>query len=483
MNVLWIMADHFRGDCMGCAGHEVVRTPNLDRLAARGTHFTNAYTVSPLCCPSRMSFFTGRYVHDHRVWWNGLSARPGLALLPDVFRQAGYRTGLIGKLHFYPQDQAYGFDHRELHEEGMWDPTVPNAYHNWYKQKHGGRSPVDQTEWFGNRHAETGVCDMPEDDEQTFWAAERAGAFMAENRDRPFFCFTSFIRPHSPYNPLRRFLDLYRDEAVEPPDFSREELDALPPRVRAQIEAHGWDQLGPEDFREVRRCYYALCSQVDAAVGQLLDRLESLGLAGNTIVVFAADHGDFVGEHGAMHKMHLWDGSIHIPMIVADPREAGGQCAKGLVESIDLMPTLLDLCGVPFDESIQGRSFAPALRDPALPGRDAVFAEYAYHSVTQDVCRVRDSCADLNTVSVRTDRWKYIHYPYEAGGELYDLARDPGEQRNLYADPAFQHVRYDLQARLLDWRLSWRESGYDPSDASNHFFATYYARRGRSEAV
>lgn len=470
MNVLWIMADHFRADCLGCMGHPVVQTPNLDRLAARGTLFENAFSVSPLCCPSRMSYFSGRYVHDHGVWWNGVPARPGIPVLPGILQSAGYRTGLIGKLHFYPQEPMHGFDQRELREECL--PSALDAYRAFLERKRPvAAGPGERTEWRGKQAAETGICRMPEDEEETFWVAERVRAFLKQNRGRAFFCFASFIRPHSPYNPLVRFLDLYRDADIEAPPFSREEWDALPSRVRTQIEAHGWDALGPDDFREVRRHYYGLCSQVDAAAGRILDGLNELGLADRTVVVFAADHGDFVGEHGALHKMHLWDGALHVPLILADPRRDGGQRSAGLVESVDLMPTLLEICGVARPGIGAGRSLLPLLLQPASPFREAVFSEYAFHSITRQARRIRDACADLNTAAVRTAQWKYIHYPGEDGGELYDICADPGERRNLYRDPRSRHVREHMRRRLLDWRLSWRASGCDPPGASNPYFA------------
>ena len=429
MNVLWIMADQMRGDCAGFMAHPVVRTPNLDALAARSVVFENAFAQSPICTPSRVCYFTGRYVHAHGAWWNGVPMSRGRALLPEIIRRSRYHTGLIGKLHFFPQDCDYGFDCRELHEEHL--PRELSAYHRFLERRTPpSKPPAACTEW-AHRAAGVGLCHMDETIEETRWAADGACAFLKEQTEQPFFLHVSFIRPHSPYNPLPRFARLYEDADIAAPSFSREEYDHTPPRVRANADSHGWHTLGPEDFVAIRRNYYALCSQVDENVGRILSCLEERGLADSTIVVFAADHGDFVGEHGWLGKCHLWDGSLHVPLVIYDPRLKDCPLRyPGLVETIDVMPTLLELLDIPVPPTIQGKSLVHVMENSERLHRDAVFAEFASYSVHGGVHEVLRACRNPNIACVRTDRWKYIHYIDEPVSSAYRVSVTSTSQGN-----------------------------------------------------
>jgi len=397
-------------------------------------------------------------------------------LLPEILRQNGYRTELIGKLHFFPQQPDYGFHHRELEEEAM--PEDLSAYGAFLAaQQPPAKRAGASTSWSGI--PEVGVCNMAEELEETRWVADRADDFLQGAGKNPFFLFASFIRPHSPYNPLARYLDLYNNARIDPPMFDQSEWDNLPPRVREHARITGWGRLTPDDFVEIRRHYYALCTMVDENVGRILDSIDRAGLAEETIVVFTSDHGDFLGEHGQLHKMYLWDGSLHVPLIVRDPRRPAGLRYPGLVESIDVMPTLLDLVGIAAPPECQGASFSNALVDPGATHKQAVFAEYAHHSVFKGATKLYDACEDLNSISARTERYKYIHSPSEAG-ELYDIVADPGERVNLYHDPAMADVRQDLMMQLLDWRTGMRSFGYQQPDPSNPYFRQYFKELGQA---
>jgi arylsulfatase len=475
MNILWIMADQMRGDCLGCMGHPIVRTPALDTLASEGVLFRNAYSQYALCTPSRACFFTSRYAHAHGAWWNGVAAVGDQPLFPEILRAQGYRTGLVGKLHLYPQTESHGFDRKEVHEERL--PGELSAYAAFLRRQNPlGPWPRQATTWDPGHptSARTGICHMPEELEETRWVADRACAYLRERTEEPFFLYASFIRPHSPYNPLPRFAQMYEDAEIQAPPFDRKEWEHLPPRVRAQIESVGWDALGPNDFSAMRQRYYALCSQVDESVGRILACLEAQGLADSTIVVFASDHGDMMGEHGAAGKGHLWDGALHVPLILRDPRRTdwASECS-GLVETIDLAPTLLEMIDARIDPRMQGRSVTPALGGPSLSHRDAVFAECAAYTVNRGVHDVLAACQDPNSVSVRTDRWKFIHFPGEPG-ELHDLDADPGEQHNLFGEPDYQPVVREMFERLLTWRVSTTTSGLSTPEPSNSYFSTLF---------
>jgi choline-sulfatase len=471
MNVLWLMADQMRGDCPGFMGHPIVQTPHLDQLAAKGTVFENAYTVSSLCTPSRTSYFTSRYVHEHGAWWNGIPTSRDFPLLPELLQDAGYHTGLIGKLHFNPQERPFGFDHKELHEERL--PTELSAYDRFLAaQDPPAPHPAQATDW-QDRPVRVGVCEMEEELEETRWVADRSCAFLREQGDEPFFLYASFLRPHSPYNPLERYLRMYDDIEIEAPAFDPEEWDRLPPRVRVAAETVGWSKASAEDFAAVRRHYYALCTQVDYNVGRILRCLEEEGLADSTIVVFASDHGDFVGEHGGYGKRHLWDGSLHVPLVIHDPRRTTASRYPGLVASLDVMPTLLAMLDLPVMPEFRGKSLLPVMEDPALPHRDAVFSEFAHYEVHTQVREVLAACQDPNSVSVHTDRWKYIYYAGERD-ELYDLAADPGERWNLIDDPDTLPVQMALRDLILQWRVRMDTNDYSLPQSSNSYFSNYF---------
>lgn len=471
MNVLWIMADQMRADALGFMGNPLAHTPNLDALAARGAVFTQTFSQSPLCTPARTSLFTSRYVHAHGAWWNGVPPSRPRATLPAMLRANGYRTALVGKLHFNPADLDHGFDYKEMHEEHL--PEALSAYDAFLAaQTPPAQRAGHYTEWT-RKAASVGVCRMPEELEETRWVADRACRYLRDAAHEPFFLFCSFVRPHSPYNPLERFLDMFRDADIEAPPFSSEEWDALPPRVRLRARAHGWDALTPDDMAEARRHYYALCAQVDENVGRVMRTLEQEGLADSTIVVFCSDHGDFMGEHGYFLKEHLWDGALHVPLAIVDPRRAEPVRSSALVESIDVMPTLLELLGLPRPPSLQGQSLVPLFDTPDAAHREAVFAEFTTHILSNHVHALLAASPCPTYLSARTRRWKYIHYADE-DGELYDLEADPGERRNLYAHDDLRDVREHMRLLLLDWRLRCEDRSAPAPD--NSYFLAYFSK-------
>jgi arylsulfatase A-like enzyme len=317
---------------------------------------------------------------------------------------------------------------------------------------------------------------MEEAQEETRWVADRTCAFLKERATQPFFLFASFIRPHSPYNPLPRFAELYSDAEVSTPTFDRAEWDQVPTRVRATAESWGWDRLTPDDFREVRRGYYGLCSQIDESIGRILRGLEEAGLADSTIIVFTSDHGDFLGEHGLLFKEHLYEGALHVPLIIGDPRQKRvGLRNSGLVETIDIMPTLLELVELDAPSQMRGKSLKPLMEDPCRPHRSAVFSEWTTHCVNSNARHVLDACVNPNIKSVRTTEWKYIHYVGEPG-ELYHISDDPGENRNLFDDPACLSVKKHMQELLLNWLIASEELSEPQKD--NPYFAQTFSPLG-----
>ena len=468
-NILWIMVDQMRADCLGMMGNSAVQTPNLDALAHRGVAFENVFAQFPICTPSRASIFTGRYVHSHGAWCNGVPISREAILLPEYLRDCGFDTSIIGKLHLFPQESDHGFNYRELHEEHL-DDSLSGYVDFLNRNGQKGGLPGNQTDW---QNKPIGICTMDEPYEETRWVANRARNWMREIRkeNQPFFLYSSFLRPHSPYNPLERFARMYDDTKIDPPAFDSEEWDRIPPRHRMYAESKDFNHTS-EEWTQLRLHYYALCTQVDESVGALLQALEDTGLAEDTLVLFTSDHGDYVGDHGLYGKGHPWDSAIHVPLIVYDPTDPGnGVRYPGLVESIDILPSVLDLVGLDIPQAVQGKSFMPAVRGEVEEHRSAVFSETVTHTNAQDVGPLFSVCPERHLITIRTKRWKYIHYVDEPG-ELYDLDSDPGERRNLIGLPEMTDTIATLRNRILDWTV--QSSGFSAPDINNSYLNNYF---------
>jgi arylsulfatase A-like enzyme len=481
-NIVWIMADQLRADCLGANGNSIIKTPHLDRLAQQSANFAQAFVQAPVCVPSRASFFTGRYPHSHRNRVNYTPLQAGEVLLPARLQAAGYRTALVGKTHLYYRypptaDEARrtGFELVDLHdgvpftdewsEYAQWrqahDPLRDIPYRRLARQVPGLRASL-RADGNPNRAA------IDQQYTDTTWTGMRARERLKELAagDRPFFLFCSFWKPHSPYEVPAPFDSMYNQVEIPlPPAETLESIGRLPPPVQKLI-LRGKKPEYAMDRRQLEwlyRSYYGTVSHLDREVGLILDALKDLGALENTIVVFTSDHGDQLLEHGLLGKNVFFEASIHVPLVIGFPgRVRPGRC-DALVESIDVLPTLLALAGLAEPENCQGRSLT-ALCDGSgrpAPPRDAVFSENVIPEVITDggldfafakgkgVKGVRHPDAKM----VRTRRWKYNYYP-DGYAELYDLEHDPHEQHNLAADPAQKPVVDEMQRRLLNWLIT-----------------------------
>ncbi len=455
-NVLLITADEMRHDCLGAAGHPVLRTPHLDALAARGVRFTNAYTPYPVCVPARLSIMSGQYAHAHGAMGNGAMIPPGQPTIASLVRDAGYRTAAFGKMHFWPPRTAMGFQHMRLAEQAGAGWKVDD-YHSDYLAQRGqidewdrwdqhqpyrDQAPAEYWEGFGARPSA-----LPEEHYHTTWIAQETIAWLEkQSGDRPFFAWTSFIKPHHPFDPPRPWDTLY-DPAAIPPLGDPNEALAKPlmtaggrrdPR-RAFFDLR---TLSAEAFARVAAYYYATISHIDHHVGRMLDALRELGRLDNTLVVFASDHGDYMGDYGLILKSPSvpYDALARVPLIVAGPGCEAGVVCDALVSLVDLLPTVAAAGGAPVPPFVQGRDLAPLLTgahgpDETRPWRDAVFSE------TREI------------KAVRTARHKYLYNSRLGIEELYDLQADPGERRDLAQDPACAPHIAALRRRLLDWMI------------------------------
>lgn len=436
MNVLVLLSDEHQHDAMGCAGHPVVRTPNLDRLAARGTRFARAWSPSPVCVPARASLATGRWVHEIRYWDNATGYDGAVPGWGHRLQSAGITVESIGKLHYRDEAAPTGFDRQHLPTH-LWqgigqvwgsvrDP-LPETM---------GRSPLYDE--MGEGESKYNAYDRK--------VTERAVAWLGEHRDdsKPWVLFVGLVAPHFPLVVPREFLDLYPPEAMALPRLRPADGYRRHPWVERQARHMDHDAaIGSDERRRLAiACYYGLTTFMDAQVGRILAALEASGRAGDTLVVYSSDHGDNLGVRGMWNKCLLYRESAGVPMIVAGPGIPAGKVCGTNANLVDLDATLADVLGLPAAAAAQGipgrslRLMANAPDDPARPG----FSEY--HAVG----------SPSGAYMLVRGRYKYHHY-VGFTPELFDLEADPGEARDLASDPAHAHVLRDMEAelrRLLD---------------------------------
>ncbi|MSV27915.1 MAG: DUF4976 domain-containing protein [Bryobacterales bacterium] len=461
-NVLLILADQLRFDCLGAHGNRLIRTPHLDRLAAGGADFTGAFVQAPVCVPSRVSLLTGRYPHSHKNRVNYTPCDPSEIFLQRRLRDAGYQTGSVGKLHYFPPTAAHarstGFD-RVLLDDGV---AATDPYSDYVKWR-GANDPNAATPYLttekGAANPFRGV--IPYQFTPTHWTGEESCRMLREfaASPRPFFLHCSFFKPHSPYTVPPPYDTMYGSIDIPlPPRISLDQIHELPLPVQKQIlRFNPQYNMDRTRLQWIWRSYYGAVSMVDYEVGRILDELERSGRAADTIVIFTTDHGDQLLEHGLEGKNLFYESSVHIPMLVRFPGRVQPGVERGLVEQVDVVPSVLEWCGLPAAPRVQGRGLFHA--------RDAVFAENIIPEVItgggrdyafvpgEGIKGVRHPDAKM----VRTARWKLNYYPGQ-GGELYDLAEDPGEIRNLFNEPGLQATVREMKDRLLDWLITTDET-------------------------
>lgn len=437
-NILCIMVDEMRWDAMSCQGHPLVETPALDKLAQQGTRFENCYTVSPVCCPARACFFSSRYAHVNGVESNGYPARNGEIFLPTILRHHGYHTAISGKLHYTPKQFDYGFDQFwTFTNEG---PTPELGYIAYLQKTYGSPAKWPRVE---------GSCPWPNDelgrdvgvflhkaaDFETEWITDRSLDYLRsrQKEQKPWFLFTSYLKPHSPSVEPQPWFGKYKPSDIPMPALPANAREIRASKRGRQRRAFVDD---PEMVRIMSAIYYGSIAHIDNQIARLLAELDRLGMADNTLVMFTADHGNMLGDHGRWFKGVMYEGSARVPMLWRGPkgsRENGGKVVRQAIENTDVMPALLEAAGLPIPEGLQGRSFLKLARSGDPNWKGTVFSQ------------LRDRMWLENG-------FKYIESGASGQGtpELYDLRNDPREQRNLAADPAHNarlaHARQRIAA-------------------------------------
>lgn len=422
-NVLFIMSDDL-ANLMGAYGDPLAKTPNLDQLAGRGLRFDRAYCAFPLCGPSRNSMLTGLYPNSNGILQNGQIFRqtiPKHCSLPQAFRINGYVTARVGKLYHYNVPNSVGTDGHDdpasweleanpagvdrLQEHPKIKSLIPNQFGgtlSWFA------SPADET-----KHTDSLLVD------DAAWMLER----FASKKDRPFFLSVGLFRPHTPYVAPEKYFKLF-DRASMPVVSGIEEDRRDIPQPALASGKKEQDSMSDDLRREVLQAYYASISFMDAQVGRLIQTLDRLKLADNTIIVFTSDHGYHTGQHGLWQKMSLFEESARVPLLIIAPGVTKpGSASKTPVSHVDIYPTLAELAGISKPSSLQGQSLVPILKDPNSTGRG--------WAITQ-VTRGNEKNGVFLGYTLRTSRYRYTEWDGgKRGRELYDHETDPLEKTNL----------------------------------------------------
>lgn len=420
-NVLFIIADDQRWDTMSCAGNPVLKTPNLDRIAAEGARFANSFSTTSICAPARASFLTGKYAYRNGVRDLGIDLPDDQKTFLELLRDAGYETGYVGKYHLG------GNEHGQKRVD-YWGGFPGQGK---YKQ--------------GDQH----LTDI---------LGQRAVDFLRQEHSKPFCLAVGFKAPHCQdgatpeFQYAPRFESLFKDVEIPYPPTFEGTYEKKPECVRESLgrTRWGWRFATREMFQETVKSYYRLIAGVDEAVGRMLDTLDQIGAADNTLVIFTGDQGFLLGDHGLAGKWLMYEESIRMPLLMRyPPLQRAGLALDELVLNIDVAPTVLDLCGVPIPADMQGHSVRPLLEGkPEANWRTAFLYEYfGGHNVPA-------------IEGVRTRDWKCVRYladaKFQPAEELYSMAWDPHETTDLATDGQYVYELEFMKQLLEQLKLDTR---------------------------
>lgn len=460
MNVLFLFDDQHNADCLGYAGHPLVQTPNLDRLAAHAVHFNNMYCCGAICGPSRTSFFTGAHLRTHGHYQNTGDLRRPMPNLVEVLKANGYHTFQAGKDHLPPSISDH-FD--EMHTMATYKRQLASR----------GLAPgIFGTDF--KKNFMSAVSPLSEQDQDETWTADRSIDYLKSRagKSEPFFMWVSFHRPHAPHTPPASFDGMYKPEDI-PVDWNEyEAFENSRLQNRPMIEDFwkvGAVRHDPAVFQKAVCRYLALISLIDKNIGRILDSLKETGLDRETLVVFSSDHGDWAGRYGQLGKnLPAYDPLLRIPFIWHDPQRPGdaGRCVNGLCSNVDLMPSLLERLGIAIPPTVEGQSLVPHLDGFPLPQREAVFAETAMEK------------------TIRTREWKltfFVRHPHR--GQLFKMGPRPDEIANFWDDPSCAHVKQDLLLRLIEWMVRCEQPHNAPGNWEAVVDTRWYNWLNRQERV
>lgn len=499
-NVLYIMSDQLRWDHLACAGHPCLRTPNIDAFARRGVRFANAFVQSGICGPSRMSAYTGRYVSSHGATHNRVPLSVGEVTLGWHLRNSGRTLTLCGKTHM--MTDAHGMQRlhldgqnelKALLDEGWFQPidrydghhAEPlGGYAQWLRAQ-GYDSADPWTDYVISVTAPDGnvlsgwkmrnvhlPARVAEPHSETAYTTDRALDFLRAQGDRPWVLHLSYVKPHWPYVAPAPYHARYTAAQCLPVQRHADERGPhAHPVMRAfQDEEVSVNFQNDDCIRTVRPAYQGLVEQLDTHLGRVFEELGRQDLWRDTLVIFTADHGDYLGDHWLGEKELFHDCIQRVPFILHDPSPQAdatrGSTDTRLVEAIDVVPTVLDALQLdPASHLVEGRSLLPLTRGATDAWRDAAFSEldWTFRGARR---RLGQPSGHHHAWMLRTDRWKYVHWSSGYRPQLFDLAADPQEFHDLGADPSHAAERDELRERLLAWftslkrrtTLTWAEA-------------------------
>ncbi|MCC6305808.1 MAG: sulfatase-like hydrolase/transferase [Rhodobacteraceae bacterium] len=446
-NVLLVMTDQQRGDCLSIAGHPVLMTPNMDAIAGAGTRFSRAYSTCPVCIPARRSLMTGLFPASHGVvGFNETDEWDAATALTTPLRDAGYQTGLVGRaMHLFPPRKRYGFEQMV---------TGTSHYRDWLERHLPGETFQRGSGYYatGPMHNDWTARPWPWDEtlHQTNWTVAEGLRFL---RDRdpssPYFLVVSFLAPHPPLVPPAFYMERYRRLPAPPPvigDWARPPEGGGRGRDIADLRV----DLRGEALAAARAAYWGLINHVDDQLRRLLTPVDDPIDRANTVIVFTSDHGEMLGDHHFWRKSLPYEGAAHIPLAIAAPPRFGlpaGQVVDRPVALEDIMPTVLDLCGVPLPGGLDGASLAPFLRGERPPWRPHLHIEHA------------EGINDLPHQTLTDGREKFVWFTADGREQFFDLRADPTECRDLIGSPAHAG-RVDHWRRALVAELAGRPEGF-----------------------
>lgn len=464
-NVLLIMVDQMRADCLSISDHPVVDTPNLDELARGGALFTNAYAATPSCVPARASVLTGmsqastgRVGYQDKVPWNYENT------IADEFTKAGYHTQSIGKMHVYPTRNLCGFHNVVLHDGYLHynrfkynTKTTESAdyvddYLNWMRERTTGNVDLTDLGLDCNSSTVARPWHLAEELHPTNWLTTQSIDFL-RRRDpsKPFFLKMSYVRPHPPFDPPSAFYDMYKD--LDLPD--------APIGDWAETDDQGLEGLSPitakglvpkQRLKRAQAAYYALITHIDHQIGRFLNALQEYGVYQNTIILFVSDHGELLGDHNLFRKCLPYEGSANVPFILADPgnhlKMKKNTKIDEVVELRDIMPTLLDAANIPIPDSVEGKSVLPLVKKEKE--KDVKWREYIH---------IEHTLGNQSFHCITDGRDKYIWYSQTGEEQFFNLTEDPQELKNLINEASYEE-KIDLRREQLIKELDGREEGY-----------------------
>lgn len=464
-NILFIMTDQMRGDCMGFAGHPDVKTPYLDTLASRGVSFDRAYSACPSCIAARAALHTGMSQEHHKRvgYQDGIPWRYPHTLAGELSK-AGYYTQCVGKMHVHPLRNYLGFHNVELHDGYLhaarytsvsWQESQKQAddYFHWLREQKGADADVTDTGLECNSWVARPWI-YEERLHPTNWVTDRSIDFLRrKDPDKPFFLMASYLRPHPPFDAPQYYFDLYKGQALTPPALGDWEDSSL-------LESQGRvfdSKCGPSDPELIRQAqigYYACITHLDHQIGRLIQALVEYELYDDTLIVFTSDHGEELCDHHFFRKSRPYEGSSRIPLILSGnesllPGSVPGSICHSIAELRDLMPTFLDFAGAPIPDSVDGKSLLPLTADPSRSLRELLHGEHEY--------------GPYSTHWIVTEEDKYIWYTQTGEEQYFRMDTDRRELHNRIADPQYQTRIAQLRASLTEI-LRGRPEGFSDGE-------------------